>query len=77
MTDQWTTPWFPGNVRPVRVGVYERRQPSKWCSTQYSYWDGQHWGGSHSMPSDAYDYGRHSASLMQSVAWRGLTKEAR
>lgn len=45
-----TTPWFPGTVRPVRPGVYERR--GVWVSqfggentaaNGYAMWDGLRW----------------------------------
>ena len=34
------TPWFPGTVAPVHVGVYERQVGSE---IYYSKWDGLQW----------------------------------
>lgn len=44
-TKQKLTPWFPGDVKPVRIGVYE----AEWdygdgdITTYFNHFDGQHW----------------------------------
>jgi hypothetical protein len=71
MSDQWTTPWYPGDVKPVRVGVYERKSHTG----TFSYWDGKRWGmGAHFARQAAND---RDPSAFQREPWRGLTKEAK
>jgi hypothetical protein len=38
-----TTPWFPGSVCPVHVGVYERRMTQVNNRMTFSYWTGSQW----------------------------------
>lgn len=41
------TAWFAGNVKPARVGVYQRQDRGTDCydgSTTYSHWNGVAWG---------------------------------
>lgn len=64
------TPWFPGDVKPVRVGVYERAL----CATPWSCWDGVHWMLPGRTPDEAMKhYDRPSAS--QEKPWRGLAAD--
>jgi len=35
------TPWFPGTMKPVREGVYQRKVSN--VVKCYSYWDGEQW----------------------------------
>jgi len=40
------TPWFPDNVKPAYVGVYENRVKfghNGLYLDGYSYWDGEYW----------------------------------
>jgi len=60
------TPWFPGDVRPARPGVYQRQ------SRDYSYWDGRHWHAERPDMKTAYMLGdSNPAPILQSVSWRG------
>lgn len=34
------TSWFPGSVRPLREGLYQKKLER---GTAYSYWDGFYW----------------------------------
>jgi hypothetical protein len=75
MTDQWTTPWYPGDVKPHRKGVYERQCPEP--DDRYSYWNGEFWAPSDSTIDGAMDpFWIDSLSDWQTVPWRGLTREA-
>lgn len=73
------TPWFPGSINPVRVGLYERdmrayyRQAGKW-----SWWDGKRWHGWGGTPSIAVanGIGGH-ISCVQDMPWRGLLRRVR
>lgn len=66
------TPWFPGDVKPVHVGMYER--DFGWGHA-YSYWNGEFWGQYCRTVSVAYA-SRGKVSFHQQVPWRGLTEPA-
>lgn len=67
-SDDQMTPAFPGDVEPVQIGVYQRRNSlGRWV---YSMWTGDHWCWNHASPSlAARDEER---SLQQAMPWRGL-----
>jgi hypothetical protein len=66
------TPWFPGNVKPVRPGVYQQM-----CGFNrdvgYQYWDGKVWG----LWSRTIEGARHDGwpASPQNDPWRGLAEE--
>lgn len=64
------TPWFPGTVKPVRPGVYQR---IVWCRRTYSFWDGQHWHAGTESPKPARYVDRLS-DFQASAQWRGIRK---
>lgn len=69
------TPWFSGDVKPVRPGVYEtdsKGSPFR-C---FQFWDGVKWGLASITPAIAHACAG-TTSLCQDDAWRGLTKEAK
>ena len=58
------TPWFPGTVKPVRVGLYEVED----CGWVYlDYFDGEYWRDVET--GYRWNY--------QNFEWRGLTEEAK
>ena len=68
------TQWFPGDVKPVHVGVYERRLKGT-TTVFYSRWDGEKWwslrrtvtGANTVLPVLRFsDY--------QNLPWRGVLK---
>jgi len=66
------TPWFPGNVRPARPGVYQRRLQS--CKESfYAMWDGRRWHlGADSLDDTIVGIGMHSIVQCEPRAqWRG------
>ena len=75
------TPWFPGDVNPFRVGVYEI-YGSSFTGRVFRVWNGNGWGSTLSSPS-----GVDSLQCVQCVTyywpgedmtgWRGLTKDAK
>lgn len=67
------TNWFPGDVLPARIGVYQRRTDG---DPTYSLWDGARWSFSAHTVARAWQYGSLE-SLAQDKAWRGLAKEPR
>lgn len=64
------TPWFPGDVKPIRVGFYERQYSSSDDRQQnydLDYWSGASWhygNGQIKRPRDR--------ALNQERRWRGL-----
>ena len=72
------TPWFSGDAKPVREGVYQVAYWNK-DQTSYSYWDGSKWGYSFSdraAHDDIYLAFKHrdTNGFKQSMPWRGVAK---
>jgi len=67
------TPWFPGEVNPVRVGVYERGNDGIPLPYPFYEWNGEFWVG---IGSDSPDklIGRNR-SVFQGIQWRGLAED--
>lgn len=65
------TKWFPGDVKPVHIGVYERRLKS-WTYVYYSRWDGENW----LYMCDTVDKAASQIidSAHQNLPWRGVLK---
>ena len=66
------TQWFPGDVKPVHVGVYERRLKFK-TGVYYSQWDGEKWLRLHLTVEDAAA-SAGALSVYQNLPWRGVLK---
>ena len=74
------TDWFPGDVNPVRTGVYEQgtRQyldEKTIMGNLYSYWNGFHWSSIEGSVEEAYKYRKHRGTF-QHEPWRGLTSRS-
>ncbi len=67
------TPWYPGDVKPVREGVYERDYINASPGKFYCYWNGKYWGSFYTVPSGAVRY-RDIKSAAQNLPWRGVVK---
>ena len=68
------TPWFPADVKPVRVGVYEIHTNS-W-EAYYAYWSGQKWGCVADHPTAArWQDNAFLDGAFQRKIWRGFTEE--
>lgn len=66
------TKWFPPNVNPVHVGVYERQYHlSSWRT--YCLWNGNSWLWPEISPSDAALC--TTESTYQLLPWRGLAEK--
>lgn len=63
------TLWFPGHVKPVREGVYERRIGN---NSVYSLWDGVWWRTCKNNPHEAAC--QASISWWPDAPWRGVEK---
>lgn len=69
------TPWYPGDTKPVRVGVYERDWGADHALVKFgfSYFDGLHWCAGCTTPQYAAREGRvQGHSDHQTLPWRGL-----
>lgn len=70
------TPWFPGNIKPIHTGVYQRNygksQIKELEDITYCLWDGENW--------KVWGFTVEDASLevwkssMQNLPWRGILK---
>jgi hypothetical protein len=68
------TPWFSGDQKPVRVGVYRRNIFGKGIAS-YSYWNGKFWGLYSPMPDVASSLSwKNFRSKVQNLPWRGVMK---
>ena len=71
MSNHKLTPWIDGNIKPVRVGVYQRNYS---CGAPYySKFDGSFW---HCMCStiETASEALH-ISVCQDLPWRGLAEQ--
>ena len=66
------TDWFPGSVKPVRKGVYQREYIyGKAKLSMYCHWDGKQWHASaHTVDGAACNF----LAPNQSLPWRGVLK---
>lgn len=65
------TPWFPPEIRPVRVGEYQ-------CdSSARRWWDGESWSCMYfpDEPRAIKLAERQQVSCYQEIQWRGLAEE--
>jgi hypothetical protein len=67
------TPWFTGDQRPVRVGVYLRKYSDSEKYEGYSYFDGAKWSTFGITPQVALCE-RYITSVYQNLPWRGVMK---
>jgi hypothetical protein len=66
------TDWFPGSVKPVRKGVYQREYIyGKAKLSMYCHWDGKRWLAGGQIVDGAE---HHFPAPNQSLRWRGVLK---
>ena len=78
MSTQQLTDWFPGDVKPVRVGVYEVQDEGG--VGKFSEWNGEHWGLRTNILRFASDwsnpvYRGFKPTANQRLKWRGLAAD--
>lgn len=75
MSNLKLTPWFSGDEKPVRVGVYQRNyaHPNKKTGTVFNYWNGICWGIYGTTVNEAIKYG-YINSDFKKLPWRGVLK---
>jgi hypothetical protein len=77
------TPWFEGEIKPIRVGVYRRRRvpfahiPSqqKTAVHRFALFDGTNWRTEARTIEDAYKADPADISAYQDLPWQGLTED--
>ena len=62
------TDWYPADVRPVRVGWYQRDYGIQLCDSAPDYWDGQYWYLGDGANRKEYE----PSEILQTRPWRGL-----
>lgn len=81
MSDSKKTPWFPGTVKPVRKGVYQRSYTGETRhrkDLRFNYWDGKSWRFPAYSPEVAADFSEGwLKSGFQGLPWRGLASDPR
>jgi len=71
------TDWFPADVKPVRIGVYEVQNmygPDR--APLFNYWSGKRWTGSADRIDNLVTHESPLSFAMQDRVWRGLTENA-
>ena len=71
------TDWFPGSVKPVRKGVYQREYIlGKARGARYCYWDGKKWymGANNACEAEHYFFRWKDVAPNQFLPWRGVLK---
>lgn len=68
------TPWFPGNVKPVRAGIYQQLSGFG-KEIGYQRWDGKQWSVWCFSKEAAESTTSVAANFFQNDPWRGLAKE--
>ena len=71
ITDDMLTDWYPGRSKPVRQGVYMRRDI---YGNSFAYWDGACWMCTRMNWRDASL--ERTPSFSQALPWRGLKQPA-
>ena len=68
------TPWFPGTVKPVRVGLYEARFLGSGV-IYVDWWNGEQW--CNAQTHKPWPEGSVGEDQWRNGEWRGLTEEAK
>jgi len=75
MSNPKRTPWYPPEVKPVRVGVYEVAMTI--VPVWYRYWDGENWHVGDETPALALKSAPLNGTSWSVKHWRGLTEKAK
>lgn len=71
------TPWFPGHIKPVHVGVYPTRllanDEGRVIDDGFAHWDGKFWGSNYDTPEEAAEAAQPPG--YQNKPWRGLAEQ--
>lgn len=75
MKEDQLTPWFPAEVKPVRIGFYQTMFGST-LSEGYSFWDGKNWWCQYKGLDRAIFWGSRDGKGDQTKIWRGLRSKS-
>lgn len=75
MSKPKVTGWYPGEVKPVRVGLYERIYDDN--AAHVSYWTGEYFSVFLERHEQEDDFYRLMPSIFQNEPWRGLTEPSK
>lgn len=70
------TNWYPGTVKPKRIGLYERNIKFWHTKIRWSFWNGRFWGGWAGSKAFAVA-NQNYRSTTQEAPWRGLAAKPR
>lgn len=69
------TEWFPGNVKPNFIGVYEAKSIVDPSGTWYAYWAGEGWLPCYRTVQYSFNHRNYDAlARHQDKVWRGLAR---
>ena len=68
------TAWYPDNIKPVHIGVYETDLGPAFSQFGFSYWDGNNWSNQYLLIETAARFGDHIG--VQEKRWRGVKEKA-
>jgi hypothetical protein len=72
------TPWFPADVKPARVGVYEKDFQIDEGHRSFQYWSGRRWWygtGNPEGTKKAFLSAPHGECRPRPRPWRGLASD--
>lgn len=72
------TQWFPGDVRPARIGVYERNfyfRERYLRALKFAFWNGEFWSPCQLSKDEAIFMSRSAYQLNRLIGWRGLAQD--
>jgi len=70
------TQWYSGDVKPVRIGVYEVQAAPSGKTVGFKFWNGARWSIFAFEKENAIAFKRHPSGFQGSV-WRGLREKAK
>jgi hypothetical protein len=65
--------WYPSEIKPTHVGVYQRVISGLQVEIVYSLWDGKDWMAGSLFVDNAATCGRKS--IFKSFEWRGVLRD--
>jgi hypothetical protein len=68
-----TTEWFPADVKPVHVGIYQVESYLFFGEVWHAHWDGKLWSTAYMLPEYVNE---HEKGSNQDRIWRGLKEPA-
>lgn len=71
------TPWFPGETKPVRPGIYmvDQSWPGQEPQRVFSYWDGAHWYPQASKPEKVMQWICYGPRKIPFRQWCGILEK--